>query len=146
VLPDKAIDVIDEAGARVRLKSMTQAAGPEGDRRRDRSGSTIEKDEAVAARTSRRPRASATRPMKLKKKREIHASRVAGGEQEVGGVVDEEVIAEVVSKMTGIPLSALEKDEAARLLSWRTSCTSGHQPGRGDQGDREGDPPRRARA
>ncbi|RYG67615.1 ATP-dependent Clp protease ATP-binding subunit, partial [bacterium] len=36
--------------------------------------------------------------------------------KEVDGVVDEEVIAEVVSKMTGVPLTRLEKEEAARLL------------------------------
>jgi hypothetical protein len=34
--------------------------------------------------------------------------------------------------MTGIPLTALEKEEAERLLKMETSCTSGHQPGRGD--------------
>jgi len=36
--------------------------------------------------------------------------------KEVGGIVDEEVIAEVVSKMTGVPLTRLEKEEAERLL------------------------------
>src|SRR3569833_824100 len=36
--------------------------------------------------------------------------------KEVDGVVDEEVIAEVVSKMTGVPLTRLEKEEASRLL------------------------------
>ena len=36
--------------------------------------------------------------------------------KEVDGVVDEEVIAEVVSKMTGVPLTRLEKEEAQRLL------------------------------
>ncbi len=38
---------------------------------------------------------------------------------EIDGVVDEEVIAEVVSKMTGVPLTRLEKEEAERLLAAR---------------------------
>jgi hypothetical protein len=44
--------------------------------------------------------------------------------KEVDGVVDEEIIAEVVSQMTGVPLKRLEKEEAERLLAnSRTSCT-----------------------
>jgi ATP-dependent Clp protease ATP-binding subunit ClpC len=43
-----------------------------------------------------------------------------GHRSEIDGVVDEEVIAEVVSKMTGVPLTRLEKEEAARLLELET--------------------------
>jgi ATP-dependent Clp protease ATP-binding subunit ClpC len=65
--------------------------------------------------------------------------------KEVDGVVDEEVIAEVVSKMTGVPLKRLERrTRPSACSSWRTSCTSGRQPGRGDQGHRQGRPPRRS--
>ena len=68
-LPDKAIDVIDEAGARVRLKSMTRAAGPQGARRRDRAASTRRRKRRSPTRTSRRPLACATRPTSSRRRR-----------------------------------------------------------------------------
>jgi hypothetical protein len=61
---------------------------------------------------------------------------------EIDGVVDEEVIAEVVSKMTGIPLTRMRRTEAERLLADRGGAAQArHQPGRGDQGDLQGRPP-----
>ena len=114
-LPDKAIDVLDEAGARIRLRSMTKPPNlAELEEQIERL--SIQKDEAVknaeyeeAARL--RDQAEALRAKKEEMQRQWREKA-----KEVDGVVDEEVIAEVVSKMTGVPLTRLEKEEAQRLL------------------------------
>ncbi|MCG3130502.1 MAG: Negative regulator of genetic competence ClpC/MecB [Phycisphaerae bacterium] len=115
VQPDKAIDVIDEAGARVHLRSMTKPPDL-ADIEREIERLTVEKDEAV--RNADYERAAQLRDKiessKMKKKDVQREWRERA--KEVGGVVDGEVIAEVVSKMTGIPMTRLEKDEAERLL------------------------------
>ena len=116
VLPDKAIDVIDEAGARVRLRAMTK---PEELTRLEEEIKrlTIEKDDSV--RNADYERAADLRDKALqlaaekdRLERDWHEHR-----NEIDGTVDGEIIAEVVSKMTGVPLTRLEKDEAERLLS-----------------------------
>jgi ATP-dependent Clp protease ATP-binding subunit ClpC len=114
-LPDKAIDVLDEAGARIRLRSMTKPPNlAELEEQIERL--SMQKDEAVknaeyeeAARL--RDQAEALRAKKEEMQRQWREKA-----KEIDGVVDEEVIAEVVSKMTGVPLTRLEKEEAQRLL------------------------------
>ncbi|HTL69524.1 MAG TPA: ATP-dependent Clp protease ATP-binding subunit, partial [Lacunisphaera sp.] len=114
-LPDKAIDVIDEAGARIRLRSMTKPPNlAEIEEQIERL--SIQKDEAVknaeyeeAARL--RDQAEGLRARKEEEQRKWREKA-----KEIDGVVDEEVIAEVISKMTGVPLTRLEKEEAQRLL------------------------------
>jgi ATP-dependent Clp protease ATP-binding subunit ClpC len=118
-LPDKAIDVLDEAGARIRLRSMTKPPNlTELEEQIERL--SIQKDEAVrnaeyeeAARL--RDQAEALRAKKEDQQRQWREKA-----KEVDGVVDEEVIAEVISKMTGVPLTRLEKEEATRLLELET--------------------------
>ncbi|HEB53323.1 MAG TPA: ATP-dependent Clp protease ATP-binding subunit, partial [bacterium] len=117
-LPDKAIDVIDEAGARVRIKSMT---APPDLREMDQEIARLskEKEEAVAAQDFERAADLRDQAFKLsKKKEEIQREwRERENSRESGGVVDDEVIAETVSKMTGIPLQRLDQAEAERLLN-----------------------------
>jgi ATP-dependent Clp protease ATP-binding subunit ClpC len=115
VQPDKSIDVIDEAGARVRIKSMTKPpnlAELEGDIER----LSVEKDEAVKAADYEKAAELRDKAEQLRKKKEDMQKAWRNRAQEADGVVDEEVVAEVVAKMTGVPLKRLEKDEAARLL------------------------------
>ncbi len=115
VQPDKSIDAIDEAGARVRLKSMTKPpnlAEIEGDIER----LTIEKDEAVKAADYERAAELRDRAEQLKKQKEQAQREWREKTSQAAGVVDEEVIAEVISKMTGVPLKRLKKEEAERLL------------------------------
>jgi ATP-dependent Clp protease ATP-binding subunit ClpC len=117
-LPDKAIDVIDEAGARVRLKSM---AAPLDLKEMDAEITKLdrEKEESVAAQDFERAAMLRDKAFKLRKKKEELLKNHKKKEQtrEYDGVVNEEVIAETVSKMTGIPLTRLEKGEAERLLA-----------------------------
>ncbi|MFZ0035663.1 MAG: ATP-dependent Clp protease ATP-binding subunit [Sedimentisphaerales bacterium] len=114
-LPDKAIDVVDEAGARVRLKNMKpppDLAEIEGKIEKLQR----EKDEAV--KNADYERAAALRDeaqQLLNEKTELHKKWYEEN-KEVTGVVDTEIIAEVVSKMTGVPLTRLEKKETQRLL------------------------------
>ena len=114
-LPDKAIDVIDEAGARVRLKAMTRPPDlKELDDQIERLNQ--DKEEAVANQDFERAAALRDQADKLKKKKETINRDWRERSKEVDGTVDEEVVAEVVSKMTGIPLTRLEAEETARLL------------------------------
>ncbi len=114
-LPDKAIDVVNEAGARVRLKAMTRPPDlKELDEQIERLNQ--DKEEAVANQDFERAAALRDQADKLKKKKETITPRVAERSKEIDGTVDEEVIAEVVSKMTGIPLTRLESEESGRLL------------------------------
>ena len=114
-LPDKAIDVIDEAGTRIRLRSMTKPPNL-ADLEEQIERLSIQKDEAV--RNAEYEEAAKLRDQaeQLRKSKEEMQRQWREKAKEVDGVVDEEVVAEVVSKMTGVPLTRLEKEEAQRLL------------------------------
>ena len=115
VQPDKSIDVIDEAGARLRLRSMAKPPNlAEIEEQVERLA--IEKDEAV--KNADYERAAQIRDQMDKHRRERERLQAEWKERmsETVGTVDEEVIAEVVSKMTGVPLTRLEKAESERLL------------------------------
>ncbi len=115
-LPDKAIDVIDEAGARVRLKAMTRPPDlKELDDQIERLNQ--DKEEAVANQDFERAASLRDQADKLKKKKDQINREWRERSKEVDGTVDEEVVAEVVSKMTGVPLTRLEAEETARLIN-----------------------------
>jgi ATP-dependent Clp protease ATP-binding subunit ClpC len=111
-LPDKAIDLIDQAGARVRRRVQTPASDL---RRLDREVSRLqrEKDQAVAA--EQYERASELRTELLEAQRQLDEARTGDGAAGVPEVGVED-IAEVVSRATGIPVSQLTQEEMARLL------------------------------
>ena len=114
-LPDKAIDVIDEAGARVRLKAMTR---PPDLKEIDEEVEKLnkEKEEAVANQDFEKAAALRDQADKLKKKKQTITRDWREKSREADGVVDEEVIAEVVSKMTGIPLTRMTTEDSMRLM------------------------------
>ncbi|MCU0959042.1 MAG: ATP-dependent Clp protease ATP-binding subunit [Pirellulaceae bacterium] len=114
-LPDKAIDVIDEAGARVRLRAMTRPPDlKEIDEEVERLNK--EKEEAVANQDFEKAAALRDQADKLRKKKDAITREWREKSRETDGVVDEEVIAEVVSKMTGIPLTRLSTEDSLRLM------------------------------
>jgi ATP-dependent Clp protease ATP-binding subunit ClpC len=115
-LPDKAIDVIDEAGSRVRMRTMTRPPDLK-DLEREIEELNKEKEAAVAQQDFERAANLRDQADKLKKKKEQIKREWREQSSESGGVVDEEVVAETVSKMTGIPLTRLEKAESERLLT-----------------------------
>src|SRR5437588_163273 len=115
-LPDKAIDVIDEAGARIRLKAMTR---PPDLKELDAQIEQLnqEKESAVAEQDFEKAAHLRDQADKLKKKKENITRKWREKSKETDGVVDEEVIREVVNKMTGVPLTRIGADETARLLT-----------------------------
>jgi ATP-dependent Clp protease ATP-binding subunit ClpC len=115
VLPDKAIDVIDEAGARIRIKGMTKP--PElAEIEREIERLAGEKDEAVKNADYERAAELRDKVESCRMKKEAAEREWKDRAKEVDGVVDEDIISEVVSKMTGVPLTRLEKEETERLL------------------------------
>jgi ATP-dependent Clp protease ATP-binding subunit ClpC len=114
-LPDKAIDVIDEAGARVHLKSMTR---PPDLKEIDEQVEQLnkEKEEAVANQDFEKAAALRDQADKLKKKKQTITHEWREKSRETDGVVDADVIAEVVSKITGIPLTRLSTEDSMRLM------------------------------
>jgi ATP-dependent Clp protease ATP-binding subunit ClpC len=115
VQPDKSIDVIDEAGARVRLKSMTKPADLS-ELERDVAKLNAEKDEAVRCADYERAAELRDKSESLKIKKMELKRQWREKTKEIDGVVDEEIICEVVASMTGIPLTKMDRDEAERLL------------------------------
>ena len=113
--PDKAIDVMDESGARIRLRLMTRPPDLKELEKniqqyeRDKNGAVAKQDFELAAR--HRDKAD-----KLKREMLTRQRRWREKIREKVGLVDEEVIRQVVSSITGIPLSSLQKDESERLL------------------------------
>ncbi|MFM8980556.1 MAG: ATP-dependent Clp protease ATP-binding subunit [Planctomycetia bacterium] len=114
-LPDKAIDVMDEAGARLRLKCMTHPPDL-----KDMEAEVVklekEKDDAVTAQDFERAADLRDRAQKVRRKKEQLLREWREQSAKAEGVVDEELIRETVSRMTGVPLTRLEKAEAQRLL------------------------------
>ncbi len=115
-LPDKAIDLIDEAGARLRIRRM--ATPPElkefdeqiADVRRRKEGAIDAQDFEAAA------------SMRDEEKKLINAKAERekawkSGDLDTVAVVDEQLIAEVLAKATGIPVGQLSEAESSRLLN-----------------------------
>ena len=114
-LPDKAIDVIDEAGARVRLKNMTPPPNlNEVEAKIEKL--QREKDEAVKNADYERAASLRDESQQMMDKKDKMQKKWYDKNRESTGEVNEEIIAEVVSKMTGVPLTRLEKKETQRLL------------------------------
>src|SRR5262249_51016037 len=114
-LPDKAIDVIDEAGARVRLKGMTRPPDlKEYDTQIEQLNQ--EKEAAVAEQDFEKAAHLRDKADKVKKEKERKEREWREKQKDKDGVVDEEVIREVISKMTGVPLKSMSTDETEKLL------------------------------
>ncbi len=115
-LPDKAIDVIDESGARVHLKSMTRPPDLK-DIDEEVERLNKEKEEAVANQDFEKAAALRDQADKLKKKKALITRDWREKSRESDGIVDAEVIAEVVSKMTGIPITRMTTEDKMRLMN-----------------------------
>ncbi len=114
-LPDKAIDVIDEAGAYVRLKSMVRP--PDMKELDDEIEElNLAKEEAGANQDFEKAANLRDQADKLRQKRENISTEWKQKAQQVDGIVDGEIAATVVAKMTGIPLTRISSEDATRLL------------------------------
>ncbi len=114
-LPDKAIDVIDEAGARARLAS--QAPPPEVATLKDElEGVNVDKEEAVRDQNFERAAALRDRERDLQNQIRQRQDEWEQERQTHRPVIDEEDVAFIVSRWTGIPVTRLQEAEASRLL------------------------------
>ena len=114
-LPDKAIDLIDEAGARLRIRRMT---APPDLREFDEQLSRVRlnKEAAIDAQDFELAARLRDDERKLLLARTEKEEAWKIGDSDVPAEVDEEAIAEVLSSATGIPVFKLTEEESARLL------------------------------
>ncbi|MET0919395.1 MAG: Clp protease N-terminal domain-containing protein, partial [Burkholderiales bacterium] len=112
-LPDKAIDLIDQAGARVRRRVKTPPTDLRG-LEHEVERLQREKDQAVAG--EQYERATELREQVTQAQQRLTQARDGGGEGPGVPEVGVEDIAEVVSRATGIPVSQLTEEEMQRLL------------------------------
>ncbi len=117
-LPDKAVDVIDEAGSRARLQVTTRPADLK-EIEREIESVTQEKESAIRnqeyEKAAKLRDSERTLIAKLEERRRDWEKKRDSAET----VVNEEDIAYIVSKWTGVPLTKLEERESVRLLRMR---------------------------
>ncbi|BDA69765.1 ATPase [Rivularia sp. IAM M-261] len=117
-LPDKAIDLVDEAGSRVRLiNSQLPPAAKELDK--ELRQILKEKDDAVRGQDFDRAGELRDREMEIKAEIRAIAQSKASGTKTEGGdepVVTEEDIAHIVASWTGVPVNKLTESESEKLL------------------------------
>ncbi|HSS77182.1 MAG TPA: ATP-dependent Clp protease ATP-binding subunit, partial [Thermoanaerobaculia bacterium] len=111
-LPDKAIDVIDEAGARVKLRRVRDTQNL---RRLEQEIRQVVKEMKVAISDKDFERAVYLREREIELREDLERMSVAADETGVLEVTRHD-IEEVISSWTGIPVAALQSEEAARLL------------------------------
>ena len=114
-LPDKAIDLIDEAGSRVRLRGSVTPASVK-DAMQVLEQVRKEKDEAIASQQYEEAAELRDRELRQNEDLDTLEKNWKEGENAERRVVTEDDIAEVVSMWTGIPVTRLAEEETERLL------------------------------
>src|SRR5712672_2063326 len=114
-LPDKAIDLIDEAGARMRIRRMT--APPDlRDFDEKIAEARREKESAIDAQDFEKAASLRDKEKQLVAQRAEREKQWRSGDLDVVAEVDDEQIAEVLGNWTGIPVFKLTEEETTRLL------------------------------
>src|SRR3990170_3300024 len=115
-LPDKAIDLIDEAGSRMRIRRLT---APPDVREVDEKIAEVrlQKESAIDGQDFERAAQLREEEQELQTERKRREAEWKSGDLDVVAEVDEEIIAEVLSTATGIPVFKLTEEESARLLN-----------------------------
>ncbi|HYY31189.1 MAG TPA: ATP-dependent Clp protease ATP-binding subunit [Chthoniobacterales bacterium] len=114
-LPDKAIDVMDEAGARARINAMTR---PPDVKEIEKDIETIRTDKEAAIKAQDFEKAASLRDLEKQTKDKLERILAEWREQreEREVIVTEDDIMHIVSKWTGVPLNRMEQKEAQKLL------------------------------
>ncbi|MBZ5945071.1 ATP-dependent Clp protease ATP-binding subunit [Leuconostoc gelidum subsp. gasicomitatum] len=122
-LPDKAIDLMDEAGAKVRIDAVDKPT-PMSRNKARLSAVTTAKDAAIAALDFEEAAKQRAEEMKLKTKIDKMTAKLLINENtdqpHYSLHVSAEDISEVISQQTGVPLTQLEKNEQQRLVNLET--------------------------
>jgi len=122
-LPDKAIDVLDESGARARIGTMTR---PPSIKQLEAAIEQINRDKVAAIAEQNFEKAAALRDDEKNAKKNLEEtlkSWRASSEEKVVEVTDDDIMA-VVSKWTGVPLRRMEEKEAEKLLKMEEELKS----------------------
>ncbi len=114
-LPDKAIDVMDEAGSRARITSLNRPPEIE-EMTKEIEEVCANKEQAIAAQHFEEAAKFRDREKQLRARQETAVEEWKKSRDEQRIVIDEELMAQVVADWTGIPLSRLEKKESEKLL------------------------------
>ncbi len=114
-LPDKAIDLVDEAASRVRLRTFTAPGNLQELEARIKE---LEGDKAAAVNSQDFERAASLRDQQKELREQLEQARDkwAAENERSNSVVGEEAIADIVSMWTGVPVSQLTEEESQRLL------------------------------
>ncbi len=115
-LPDKAIDVIDETGANARIEVMTR---PESLKKLERKVNEfkLKKEEAIRAQQFEEAAKWRDQERAAREKLERDAAKWRKRQQKKPAIITPKEIAVTVSKWTGVPMTALDQNEAERLLN-----------------------------
>ncbi|MEO6067508.1 MAG: ATP-dependent Clp protease ATP-binding subunit [Gemmatimonadota bacterium] len=114
-LPDKAIDVIDEAGARARLAAQVPPAEV-AELKAQLEQVNVEKENAVRDQNFEKAAALRDRERDVQQQIRTRQEEWEKERQTRRPVIDEEAVAFIVSRWTGIPVTRIQEAEAARLL------------------------------
>ena len=118
-LPDKAIDVMDEAGSRARIGTLTRPPEVK-DLEADIEKIKGQKERAIKDQDFEGAAAMRDKEKQAKEKLDSVLAAWRASREEKRVTVSEEDILQIISKWTGIPLKRMEKDEAQRLLALET--------------------------
>ena len=113
-LPDKAVDLIDEAASKLRIDAESLPSNLKSAERRIQE---LDNEEAAAAQRSDYEGAAQLKTERLRLEQEYSSDREAWlGDKKIDMIVDAEDIADLISRWTGIPVSRLLEGEAEKLL------------------------------
>jgi ATP-dependent Clp protease ATP-binding subunit ClpC len=115
-LPDKAIDVMDEAGARARIASLSRPPDVE-DLTAQIEQVCAQKEQAIAAQHFEEAAKFRDQEKQLRQRQEQITEEWKKAREEKRVAIDEDLMMQVVADWTGIPLSRMEKKESEKLLA-----------------------------
>jgi ATP-dependent Clp protease ATP-binding subunit ClpC len=114
-LPDKAIDLIDEAASKLRIDLES---APPGVKKLEQEAKRLTNEEESASQRGDYQRAAELKAEMLRKDEEYKAAKNAWlSEKKIDRVVDEDDIAELISKWTGVPVTRMLESESRRLVN-----------------------------
>ncbi|MFT3781453.1 MAG: ATP-dependent Clp protease ATP-binding subunit [Nibricoccus sp.] len=115
-LPDKAIDVMDEAGSRARIASLSRPPEIE-DLTKEIEQVCAQKEEAIAKQHFEEAAKYRDKEKQLRAKQDAATEEWKKAREDKRVAIDEDLIMQVVADWTGIPLTRMEKKESEKLLS-----------------------------
>ena len=115
-LPDKAIDVMDEAGARARINAMTRPPDVK-NIEKEIEEIRVEKEAAIKAQDFEKAAALRDKEKQTKEKLEAILTQWREEREEKEVLVTADDMMHIISKMTGVPLQRMEQKETAKLLA-----------------------------